>query len=101
MQLTEDILLCFGAALSYIIIFFLNEMKELHSAFVKTVISLAVVFSFYPPDNLRELWSPYNPVDQLQEWFLQTIKPNIERHITQEPETFMTTVTLEMIMNIN
>ncbi|XP_046645897.1 lipase lipl-4-like [Daphnia pulicaria] len=66
-------------------------MKELHSAFVKTVISLAVVFSFYPPDNLRELWSPYNPVDQLQEWFLQTIKPNIERHITQDPETFMTT----------
>jgi hypothetical protein len=92
-QLTEDILLCFGAALSYIIIF-LNKMKELHSTFVKTVISLAVVFSFYPPDNLRELWSPYNPVDQLQEWFLQTIKPNIERHITQDPETFMTTVTL-------
>ncbi len=69
-------------------------MKELHSAFVKTVVSLTVVFSFYPPDNLREFLSPYNPVARLQEWFMQTIKPNIERNIFKEPETFMTTVTL-------
>ena len=68
-------------------------MKEL-STFVKTVLSLTVVFSFYPHDTLRELYA-YNPLTQFQEWFFQTIKPRIERNFIPEPEAFMTSVTLD------
>jgi hypothetical protein len=68
--------------------------KEL-SSFVKTLITLAIVFSLGPYDTLREL-SPYNPFAQLQEWFLQTIKPRMERNVVEIPEAFMTSVNAKL-----